>query len=493
MCGIVVKTARRRDLLTAFVENPDEWAAVVFEANTLVDLRLSDRLIVYAGAQAVEPALSTSAACSGNAAAQEGAYRMIENPRVEAVDIEEGPFQYTAELVAQRKRVLAVQDTSSVSVRHQPLAEGLKNSGSPTGFLVHSNLMVDSDTGEPLGLIDQQRWTREKNRPDKAARRQIPYADRESFKWERSTRKMNGRLYSTDSVINVADRESDIFELLKFYSDEDLRFIIRARTDRRVDAETERLWTTLEAAPVLGTRSVTVAQRGGQVGDITQSSRASRKQRQAVTEIRSTTVFLQTPGGWRGEPLPDGLQVNAVMVTEPDAPEDVEPLEWLLLTGEPVETLEQAELVVRDYERRWLIEEFHKCWKTGCNLEERPLQTLDAVERMMVILAPIAVRIMQLQALANNSVEETPCEPILSQDQWHCLWQFADWEAAIPSEAPSAKWAYYTIARLGGFCDSKRTGRVGWRTMWRGWSRLQERVIGWRGARATLPAVLHLN
>lgn len=478
------------DLQTAFVEKPDDWAAAVFEASTLPDLRLGDRLIAYAAAQAVEPAASTSAACHGDAAAQEGAYRMIENPRVEARDIEEGPFQYTADLVAQRKRVLAIQDTSSVSVLHLPLADSLKDQGSPTGFLVHSNLMVDADTGEPLGLIAQQRWTREKNRPDKAARRQIPYEERESFKWERSTREMNGRLYSTDSVINVADRESDIFELLKFYIDEDSRFVIRARTDRRVDAETERLWATLEAAPVLGNRTVIVSQRGGQVGDITQSSRASRKQRQAVTEIRSATVFLQTPSGWRGESLPDGLQVNAVLVTEPEPPEGVEPLEWLLLTREPVETLEQAQLVVRDYERRWLIEEFHKCWKTGCNLEKRPLQTLDTVERMMVILAPIAVRIMQLQALANNSVDETPCEPVLSQDQWQCLWLFAESETAFPSEPPSAKWAYYTIARLGGWSDSKRTGRVGWQTIWKGWSKLQERVIGWRGALATQPAVL---
>lgn len=91
------------DLQTAFVEKPDDWAAVVFEASTLPDLRLGDRLIAYAAAQAVEPAASTSAVCHGDAAAQEGAYRMIENPRVEARDIEEGPFQYTADLVAQRK------------------------------------------------------------------------------------------------------------------------------------------------------------------------------------------------------------------------------------------------------------------------------------------------------------------------------------------------------------------------------------------------------
>jgi len=84
----------------AFIENPDEWAAVAFDGSTLPDQRLGDRLIKYAGTQVVVPADSTAAACNGDTAAMEGAYRLLENDRVEPRDIEEGPFQHTAELVA---------------------------------------------------------------------------------------------------------------------------------------------------------------------------------------------------------------------------------------------------------------------------------------------------------------------------------------------------------------------------------------------------------
>jgi hypothetical protein len=42
----------------------------------------------------------------------------------------------------------------------------------------------------------------------------------------------------------------------------------------------------------------------------------------------------------------------------------------------------------------------------------------------------------------------------------------------IPKTAPFARWAFYAIAKLGGFTDTKRTGRPGWDTIWHGWFRL---------------------
>jgi hypothetical protein len=41
-------------------------------------------------------------------------------------------------------------------------------------------------------------------------------------------------------------------------------------------------------------------------------------------------------------------------------------LEWLLVTTRPVKSLDQALEIVAWYTRRWIVEEFHKAWKTGC-------------------------------------------------------------------------------------------------------------------------------
>ena len=41
---------------------------------------------------------------------------------------------------------------------------------------------------------------------------------------------------------------------------------------------------------------------------------------------------------------------------------------------------------------------------------------------------------------------------------------------------PSAHWAFYAISKLGGFPDTKCTGRPSWDTVWHGWFRLPERI-----------------
>jgi len=50
------------------------------------------------------------------------------------------------------------------------------------------------------------------------------------------------------------------------------------------------------------------------------------------------------------------------------------------------------------------------------------------------------------------------------------------------------KWAYKSLAKLGGFTDSKRTGMASWSTMWEGWDTLQAQVSGYRLAKEMLAA-----
>jgi len=76
----------------------------------------------------------------------------------------------------------------------------------------------------------------------------------------------------------------------------------------------------------------------------------------------------------------------------------------------------QIEKIVGYYECRWLIEEFHNAWKTGCRIEQRPFQSLENLERMMAVTAPIAERPLQIQALAKSRPTES-CAAIVSAAQ----------------------------------------------------------------------------
>ena len=138
--------------------------------------------------------------------------------------------------------------------------------------------------------------------------------------------------------------------------------------------------------------------------------------------------------------------------------------------------------VIHYYELRWLIEEFHKSWKTGCRIEQRPVQSVDNLERLAVITAPIAVRLLQLRA-ATESNPSCSCERILTRDEWHCLWATVEFDKRLPRKPPTVQWSLHAIAKLAGWRDTKRTGRWGWETLWKGWARLEERVTGWELAR----------
>jgi len=135
--------------MTESVSNAATWATATFAASSLPDRRLHERLVRYGGSQAEEPAATTSAVCKGDSAAREGAYRFLEDPRVRPEGIEAGPVAKAKADCAGRNVVLMIQDTTSASVKYRPLADEIKSAGSPTGFMVHTTLAVDGETGLP--------------------------------------------------------------------------------------------------------------------------------------------------------------------------------------------------------------------------------------------------------------------------------------------------------------------------------------------------------
>jgi hypothetical protein len=470
-----------------FETNNHAWAEKVFGECQLGDERRVRRLVEMASMHASDPEASTAALCAGDEAAKEASYRFLRNDKFHTADIDEGAYLSAAEVAQGMPLVLAIQDTTGVSFTHAT-AQVLAESGCPTGFQAHTTLLVDPVRQLPIGLIDQDRWLREpKEERAKKKGTKKSYEDKESHRWEESCERVRERLGSMANVITVADREADIFEFLHYLSKGGQRFVIRACNDRVLTTTDERyLWAALETQPVVGTRTVTIRQRGGQRGSVTQSTREPRRAREAHVELRAAAIELKPPAGKATDYSPVAL--NAVLVREAEPPEGEQAIEWMLLTTEPVRTEAQVNAVVDWYAARWTIEEYFKAWKSGCRIEKRPLMSVDTLERMVAITAHVAVRILQLYRLANEADDETPCDSVLSTDEWHCLWTFGAKGKPVPSTPPSARWAYQAIGRMGGWLDTKRTGRVGWQTMWKGWDKLQQRLGGWLAAKEMMAA-----
>lgn len=470
----------------SFARDAAEWAEQQFGGCDLGDVRRTRRLVEYAARQAAQPEASTHAVCAGDDAVAEGTYRWMRNPRITAKAVDEGPLRATADACGGRDLVLAIQDTTTLTFAHALAAElgtvGGVDGHHVGGILVHSTLMVDGQTREPLGLIDQERWTRsaggQKRKRNKAAQeyKKRTYTERESSKWEQATQRMSDRLGGMGNVLTVCDREADIYDYVSCLVAHGYRFVIRARHDRSLLAPDGLLFEVMAKQPVVGTRRVEVSQRGPQRGTAKQNKREARPARTATMSVRKAVVKLPRPPACHNGP--ESLQIGVVYLRERNAPKGQEPAEWVLLTGEPIAQRKQVDQVIGYYECRWLIEEFHKAWKTGCRLEQRRFQSLGNTERFLAVTAPIAVRILQLRTLAQLSPDK-PCSAVLTPVYWQCLAAKAEPGRPAPKHPPTMGWATLQIARLGGWRDTKQTGRIGWQALWRGWSKLQDLVEGW--------------
>lgn len=458
-----------------------EWSRQLFGGSDLGDARRTERLVDVAARMASQMGRSLAKSCGGDQAALLGGYRLMRNEAVEPEAIRNGGFASVAKQAQAQSLLLAVEDSTSISYPHAVAAElgttSNKQDAKRNGFLVHSVLLLDAVSEQTIGLIAQHHWCRDRaNYGKKHRRKQRAYEDKESYKWEQASVQMAKRLGSAmQRTISVCDRESDVYEYLSYKYGHDQRFVVRAQVDRRLLHSDANLFETLNyEASALWCYTVQIPQRGG------------RRAREAKLLLRSATVELLAPAGRAVEK--GSLSVNVVLAEELNAQAQSEPLRWVLLTTEAVNSAEEARQVVHYYELRWRIEDYHKAWKSGVGVERQRFQTVDNLERMLVITAFLAVRLLQLRERLDSPGDrpETTCEKVLNKDEWKVLWLSTEHNRPIPTTAPSARWAFFAIAKLGGFTDTKRSGRPGWDTIWHGWFRLRERLDGYQLSKSAL-------
>jgi hypothetical protein len=366
--------------------------------------------------------------------------------------------------MASERVVLAVQDTTTLDYSQHRAAIGLGalKSAKQRGMVVHTTLAVTPER-VPLGLLDQQVWTRSAATLGKrASRKDRMISEKESQKWLTSLQAASAaqaRCAAT-RVVSVGDREADVYDLLLADRPVGVDLLVRASWNRRVEDEHAHLWETLAAAPVLTTRSVEVPSRPGHLA------------RTATVEIHAREVTLRPPKHRDDEHLPP-VSVTAVWVIEPNPPVETEPLAWMLLTTLPVTTPAQAHEVVDWYCCRWDIEVWHKVLKSTCKIEERQLETAQRLHRCLALTSVVAWRILFATRLA-RAQPDLPCTDLLATHEWQALACRMLKSPTPPPDPPSRRQAVRWIAQLGGFPARASDGDPGPITLARGFLRLAE-------------------
>lgn len=179
----------------------------------------------------------------------------------------------------------------------------------------------------------------------------------------------------------------------------------------------------------------------------------------------------------RNEPkaLHEQIRLWVIRVWEADGlrPQGEEPVEWILLTSVPTSTLQEAWERVSWYAHRWIVEDYHQCLKTGCRIEERQVQSAERLMRLLGLLSPMAVRLLQLRSLSRQEPER-PAAQVIEPELLAVVAACAKQDASLMTL--STFWT--EVARLGGFLARRSDGSPGWKTLWKGWLHVQTLLEG---------------
>ena len=449
---------------------PVDWAEQEFGGCTLPDARLQTRLFSLARDFYARPTGNVAQACASRAKTK-AAYRFLDHEKTTMDTLLQPHYRATEARVRAQSIVLAVQDTTSVNYTAHAATTGIGPIGTrvngPQGLHLHSTLAF-SPQGTPLGFLDAQCWARDAADFGKKAKRHLlPIEQKESFKWLKSYRAVAAvqARCPGSTLISVGDREADLYELF----DDALahpngpKLLVRAKHNRQLQDEQQRLWETMQSRAVDGIQVLQVPRQG------------SRAARAAHLSVRYAALSLLAPKGHQGPPIP----VWAVLAQESHAPAGVKPLEWMLLTTIPVTCFEQATEKLMWYARRWGIEVLHRTLKSGCRIERRQFAQADRLEACLAIDLVVAWRIYHLNKLARE-VPQAPCTVYFEQAEWKALMVFTTKNHVAPAQPPPLREALRRVATLGGFLGRKSDGEPGTQTLWIGLQRLDDIVTMWR-------------
>jgi Transposase DNA-binding/Transposase Tn5 dimerisation domain len=388
----------------------------------------------------------------------------------------QGPhWELTRQAMGRHELVLIIHDTSELDFTDHPSLQdaGPIGDGQGRGFLQHNSLAVVPHPKQVLGLAYQQLRVRQQapagEHTQKRKRRR-----RESELWLEGI-SAAGRPPQGCCWVDVGDRGSDIYEAMVASQAVGHDFLFRVVQNRQV-------WTGAKHEQLVGLRefACSLPSQGSDQVDI--PGRGGRASRTATVQLAAAPVWIPAPEGTRQRWSQPIVAAWVLRIWEANAPQGLEPLEWILVCSVPTQTLEELKTRRDWYGCRWMVEVFHHIEKNGCKEEARRFQTAARMEACLAILAVVAVRIFQLRT-ALEAQPQAPAEQVATAEEIQVLsaWHKQDAGRLTVREFVRG------VAKLGGFLGRKHDGEPGVLTLWRGYQRLQDMLHGYQLHTSSVP------
>ncbi len=431
----------------------ESWVRKQWLNIDLGDLRLNRRAIKIAVACAKQPKASLPQRFDSLADIK-AAYRLFDHPSSTHQTIQTPHYQNVIKTAKKSPDpILFIQDGSEILFNSHlytnlgPTADACGN-----GMMFHSCLVASfnqKEETEVIGLGFQKVWVR-----PEAGEKKKDKNSKESEIWLETLQKI-GSPPEGKQWISVGDRGNDIFEFLKEADKVGWGFVVRAKHNRhiKVNGKSERLHSWVRSLTGKESTPIYLRTRGENLSEEVQLQLAWGK-----ATIDSSTTEDKNP-----------CEFTYLRVFSPNNSK----IEWVLVTNLPIENEEDALRVVNIYRKRWLIEEYHKALKTGCRIEDSQMRQASRIQALLGFLGIIATRLLSFKENSRLHPMELASKTI-PKEMTKLICRYFK----VPAKELRLRDFWRYVARMGGFLARKSDGEPGWQTIWRGYTRLQDMILG---------------
>jgi hypothetical protein len=447
-----------------------DWIEDEFAKLDLGDARLSNRVKEILRQWSSQPTASIPLACGGRAE-MEAAYRLLDNENAPWHKIAEPHWAETEKRASANPVVLCLTDNTELDFNGQK-AEGLGplNYEARRGMYMHPTYLVTPER-LPLGVTNLCMWAREFRDKDG-----VRPGQRESRRWVEAYEnlaEMADRLGDGTRLVYVADRESDMIELMWRAKElgEPVDWLVRAKHNRRclvddgggnlldrdhdterAEAEVAQLWPLTTSGEPIGEITFTLPARG------------KTKPRPVHQHLWVKRVNISAGKG-------KTLAVTCIVAREINAPKGSEPVEWRLLTNREANTGAEVVELIDWYRARWEIEIFFNVLKNGCKVESMQLKAIERIERALTLYTVVAWRVIFLMRIG-RTCPDLDATLFFHPDEIKGAHLLS--KTPLPKTVLPLQQMMRVVAKLGGFLGRKSDGEPGVKAIWLGLQRTMD-------------------
>lgn len=438
-----------------FKEQSFEWIEKTWTNVKLGDKRRNQRTIKLAQHLLQNPAVSLPRATLSWSNLK-AAYRLLNEEDVTHQALQENHWAQVFDLAKNQKNpVLFIQDGSVLDYSGREAISGIGPIGNHEGIGInlHSCLAVSLRPHTPaiLGLAYQTVWVRpEKARRGTESRTQRRKRHTEADIWSNWMPVVDLEQKKDAPRVFVGDRGNDIFKFVDACKQKKWDCLYRACQNRVIHIKGKKysLMPWIRSLDIGGKKEHSLRSRDG------------KPARTIELKISWGEIEIQPP-------LVDKKAKSPITAWCVRCWSEDENLEWILISTLPVLDIRSAVEKAQWYSYRWIIEEYHKCLKTGCSIEKRHLQSAEGLMALVGILGIIATKLLELRSISREA-QEIQAEEVIPEIFIRVLTR----KLCLKENPMTIKGFWKHVARLGGFIGRKSDGDPGWQTLWNGWLRL---------------------